>query len=191
MIKLGENYITLAEALYQQPHIGREPHPVYEAALAAHAKDEIYFFDHVVAVTKEVMKHTDDDDTIIASLFHDAVEDTDITLNEIATQFGWKVAAIVDSVTDAEGPNRKTRKLLTYSKTRKSVAGILIKLCDRLDNVRRTLRNDSHHAGMYAKEYYTFKAALWEPAMWARVWAELDHMHTLLDIHIQNRKKGA
>ncbi len=87
--------------------------------------------------------------SIICSLLHDVVEDTDYTLSDISHMFGNKVAKIIDGLTKISGiyeqtstPQAETfRKiLLTLSE---DVRVILIKLADRLHNMR-TLGSMSH-----------------------------------------------
>jgi (p)ppGpp synthase/HD superfamily hydrolase len=137
-----------------------------------------YFDDHVMAVYREVAKHTDDIDILIASISHDVVEDTDTTLDEVVFYFGFMVGHLVDNVTDEEGyPNRKQKKLHSYYKIRRHAFSILIKLCDRLDNLRRCMRDKESRFGlMYVSEHYTFKAALWQPGQYADLWEEVDAM---------------
>ncbi|MCB9261524.1 MAG: bifunctional (p)ppGpp synthetase/guanosine-3',5'-bis(diphosphate) 3'-pyrophosphohydrolase [Flavobacteriales bacterium] len=80
--------------------------------------------------------------SIVCALLHDVVEDTDITLEEISKKFGKKVAHIIDGLTKMSGyfgqsnsPQAENfrRMLLTLSD---DVRVILIKLCDRLHNMR-------------------------------------------------------
>ncbi|MDI9539719.1 MAG: RelA/SpoT family protein [Bacteroidota bacterium] len=79
---------------------------------------------------------------IIAALLHDVVEDTDVSLEDIQTIFGEKIANIVDGLTKLEGVIDHTgsrqaenfRKLLLTMVD--DVRIILIKLADRLHNMR-------------------------------------------------------
>jgi GTP diphosphokinase / guanosine-3',5'-bis(diphosphate) 3'-diphosphatase len=77
--------------------------------------------------------------SIIASILHDVVEDTDYTLTDIRNLFGEKIASIVDGLTKLEGnfdfkQAADFRKmLLTLSD---DVRVILIKIADRLHNMR-------------------------------------------------------
>ncbi len=81
--------------------------------------------------------------SICAALLHDVVEDTDYTVEDISNIFGEKVAQIVDGLTkisggifgdraSAQAENFK-KLLLTMSD---DIRVILIKICDRLHNMR-------------------------------------------------------
>ena len=81
--------------------------------------------------------------SICAALLHDVVEDTDYTVEDLANIFGPKIAQIVDGLTkisggifgeqaSAQAENFK-KLLLTMSE---DIRVILIKICDRLHNMR-------------------------------------------------------
>lgn len=80
--------------------------------------------------------------SIVCSLLHDVVEDTDFTLEDIRRLFGDKVAVIIDGLTKISGTFESTsslqaenfrKMLLSLSE---DVRVILIKLADRLHNMR-------------------------------------------------------
>ncbi len=80
--------------------------------------------------------------SMVASLLHDVVEDTDFTIEDIERAFGPKVAVIVDGLTKISGvfdtksslqAENFRKMLLTLSE---DVRVILIKLADRLHNMR-------------------------------------------------------
>ena len=79
--------------------------------------------------------------SIVCALLHDVVEDTDVTLKEIRDEFGDKEANIIDGLTkisgvyDTHSPQAENfrKMLLTMAN---DVRVILIKLCDRLHNMR-------------------------------------------------------
>ncbi len=84
-----------------------------------------------------------DIDTIITGLLHDTVEDTEVTLEDVRREFGDTVATLVDGVTkiglmnfrnsfDKQGEN--IRKMILAMV--KDVRVVLVKLCDRLHNMR-------------------------------------------------------
>ena len=83
-----------------------------------------------------------DTTSIVCALLHDTVEDTNLTLNEVEEVFGNKARNIVDGLTKMSGvfePGTSAqaenfrKMLLTLSD---DVRVILIKLADRLDNMR-------------------------------------------------------
>jgi (p)ppGpp synthase/HD superfamily hydrolase len=157
--------------------------PAIDFARAYHDADTPgYFDDHVLAVYREVARHTQDPDVLIAAISHDVVEDTKATLQEILQRFGYTAAFYVDNVTDETGyPNRKAKKQHSYWKIRRHPNSILIKLCDRLDNLRRCMRDKEDRFGdMYVAEHYTFKAALWQPNQFVELWDEVDAMIEIL-----------
>ncbi len=66
------------------------------------------YITHLFAVTLIVMDYTDDENTIVASLLHDSLEDTDYTERELEDDFGGPVKDIVLSL--SEKPSNNTGK---------------------------------------------------------------------------------
>ena len=120
---------------------------VYEVADRAHegqrrASGESYIA-HPLAVADILADLELDPPTIAAALLHDVVEDTVITNEEVAKQFGTEIATLVDGVTkltripyqskeDAQVEN--LRKM--FLAMAKDIRVIIIKLADRLHNMR-------------------------------------------------------
>jgi len=83
-----------------------------------------------------------DDITIVSTLLHDIVEDTDFDLDLLAKEFGKEVAEIVDGVTKIGGifKGQDITKAENYRKMLLSmvedVRVILVKIADRLHNMR-------------------------------------------------------
>ena len=84
-----------------------------------------------------------DTESLAAALMHDVVEDTSVTLDELESQFGADVAHMVDGVTKLtkikfssveEQQAENLRKMLMAMS--QDVRVMIIKLCDRLHNMR-------------------------------------------------------
>lgn len=79
----------------------------------------------------------EDATVIAAALLHDTVEDTETTIEEIEAAFGGRVAAIVAEVTDDKSLPKEERKRLQVAKARgKSPGAQLVKLADKISNLR-------------------------------------------------------
>ena len=79
-----------------------------------------------------------DDPTIIsAAILHDVIEDTDTTREELSEAFGERVADFVSQVTDDKSlPKDERKKLQVEHAPHLSPAAKLIKLADKISNVR-------------------------------------------------------
>lgn len=98
---------------------------------------------HPVAVAKILFKLGMDNECIIGALLHDVVEDTEYDLDYIRREFGDEVALLVDGVTKLTKIPLSTREDVQAENIRKmfiamneDVRVIIIKLCDRLHNMR-------------------------------------------------------
>lgn len=111
---------------------------------------------HLEAVAALVAEVTSDPEVIAAAWLHDVVEDTPATLEDIEREFGARVAALVDELTDVSVPedgNREVRK----TRDRLHTAGAspeakTIKLADLIDNSRSVMEHDPGFARVYMRE---------------------------------------
>jgi GTP pyrophosphokinase len=72
----------------------------------------------------------------IAALLHDVVEDCNVSLKTIARLFGYKVAAIIEELTNDEEYKGTKAEYLSAKMLTMSSYALVIKLCDRLHNIR-------------------------------------------------------
>jgi len=97
---------------------------------------------HPILVASIVSSITADESMAISALLHDVVEDTDITLEVIKEKFGDEVELLVDGLTKINiyTESREQRKIETLKKillaSAKDIRVLIIKLCDRLHNLR-------------------------------------------------------
>lgn len=106
------------------------------------------YISHPIAVMKIVEDWGMDEDTIIAAVLHDTVEDTKVTLDDIKNEFGEQVAFLVDGVTKLSNARSGMRDIDTYLPETKDnllrlliamgadIRVLIIKLADRLHNLR-------------------------------------------------------
>ncbi len=101
------------------------------------------YVEHPIAVAAIVLELGLDATSIAAALLHDVVEDTDVTLDDIEKEFGKETAHLVDGVTklgkialstQEEQQAENLRKMLLAMS--QDIRVMLIKLCDRLHNMR-------------------------------------------------------
>ena len=98
---------------------------------------------HPVSVAKIIVEYGFDNDSVIAALLHDVVEDTNTTLDEISSLFGQEVSSLVNGVTKLgkiEYTSKEEQQMEYLRKMffamAKDIRVIAIKLADRLHNMR-------------------------------------------------------
>ena len=119
----------------------------YQLAEASHEgqfrKTGEAYIEHPVAVAGILAELGMDSTSIAAAIMHDVVEDTSVTLEEIEKMFNKDVALLVDGVTklgqiplstQEEQQAENLRKMLLAMS--KDIRVMIIKLCDRLHNMR-------------------------------------------------------
>jgi guanosine-3',5'-bis(diphosphate) 3'-pyrophosphohydrolase len=101
------------------------------------------YITHPVAVAKVLADQGLDVETLIAAILHDTIEDTPLTRDGLASEFGETVAELVDGVTKLDKLQFRDRQEATAESFRKMLLAmsrdlrvILIKLADRLHNMR-------------------------------------------------------
>ncbi len=101
------------------------------------------FVSHPIAVATILAELGMDETSIAAALLHDAIEDTDLSLADVEAELGYDVASLIDGVTKLEKIGYRTaehtraenlRKMIIA--TAKDIRVLLIKIADRLHNMR-------------------------------------------------------
>ena len=154
---------SFATARHEGQRYGDQPYTVHLAA--------------TVAVLREY--GIDDPELVCAAWLHDVIEDTDATLAEVAARFGERVAALVAAVTDDDGDTRAARKAEAYVRIAATPGATLVKLADRIANVRASWASRSRMLFVYHREYPAFRAAIESadpPPAEVAMWAELDRL---------------
>ena len=119
----------------------------YEYAVKLHEgqkrRDGSPYVTHCVATAEIIAEQGLDEDSVVAALLHDVIEDTPATYDDVKRQFGSTVADIVEGVTKLtrvqytsheEEQAENLRKMLIAMA--KDIRVILIKIADRLHNMR-------------------------------------------------------
>ena len=101
------------------------------------------YITHPLIVAEILAGYGMDEATLIAAILHDTVEDTEISLQDAADMFGDEVAALIDGVTKLDRIRFSTREEAQAATIRKmaiamakDIRVLLIKLADRLHNIR-------------------------------------------------------
>ena len=125
----------------------REMVRAFELAQVAHEgqlrKSGELFIEHPIGVARILARLGMDSTTIVGALLHDAVEDTDVELEDIEGSFGPEVALIIDGLTKLDKIQFRTKEQERAENLRKMIVAmakdlrvLIIKLADRLHNMR-------------------------------------------------------
>ncbi|HET6611264.1 MAG TPA: bifunctional (p)ppGpp synthetase/guanosine-3',5'-bis(diphosphate) 3'-pyrophosphohydrolase [Kofleriaceae bacterium] len=119
----------------------------YELAARAHhgqtRRSGDPYVTHPLSVAYIITQLKLDVPSVCAGLLHDAVEDTSVTVDELEATFGNEIAFLVDGVTKLGKLPYSTREERQAENFRKMLLAMardirvmLVKFCDRLDNMR-------------------------------------------------------
>ena len=96
------------------------------------------FYSHPLEVSYIISDYLLQTNTIVASILHDIVEDTEVTIGMILDEFGWRIAEMVDRLT-RDRPDRtklSVKQILYNAHAKGDKEVLLIKCIDRLHNVQ-------------------------------------------------------
>lgn len=123
------------------------------------------YITHPVAVATILAELGMDEDTLVAALLHDTVEDTSYSLKQLQRDYGTTVALLVDGVTKldkvvyGEAAQAETVRKMVIAMA-KDIRVLLIKLGDRLHNARTWKYVESGSAQKKARETLEIYAPL-------------------------------
>lgn len=123
------------------------------------------YINHLIAVTKLLAEvGIDEPVVLIAAALHDTVEDTPTRREELEAIFGAAVAGVVAEVTDDKTLPKERRKILQIEHApHLSPAAKLVKIADKICNVRDVAGNPPRHWSLTRRrEYIEWAAAVTE-----------------------------
>ena len=96
------------------------------------------FYSHPVEVAYMVSDYNLKTDVIVASILHDIVEDTKVTVEMIQSTFGSRIAEMVDRLTRdrPDGIKLSVEEVLRNAWVQNDKEVVLIKIIDRIHNIR-------------------------------------------------------
>jgi guanosine-3',5'-bis(diphosphate) 3'-pyrophosphohydrolase len=159
----------------------------FEFAKNAHKTQKRFsgepFIIHPLNVAKILYEMGFDEKVIAAGLLHDTVEDTGVTLEHLRREFGKEIADLVDGVTNISRIRSENIKQHQAENIRKmlfsmvkDIRVILIKLADKLHNMRTLQWLDEKKAQRIARETLDIYAPLAGRLGMARVKVELEDL---------------
>jgi len=96
------------------------------------------YYSHPLEVAYMISEHKLKTDVIVASILHDIVEDTEVTVGMIFDNFSWRIAEMVDRLTRdrPDGTKLSIKEILDRAYRSEDEEVLIIKLFDRLHNVQ-------------------------------------------------------
>jgi len=161
------------------------------------------YITHPVAVAGVLAELGLDVETLIAAILHDTIEDTPLTREELAAQFGEDVAELVDGVTKLDKLKFRDRQEAAAESFRKMLLAmsrdlrvIMIKLADRLHNMRTLGAQSAEARTRIARETLEIYAPIAQRLGMSLVKSELQNLgfralhpwrHAIIEKHIRSQ----
>ncbi|WP_150138875.1 HD domain-containing protein [Candidatus Enterovibrio escicola] len=134
---------------------------------------------HLEAVSKLTVPYGEN--AQIIAYLHDVVEDTSVTLDDVAHRFGQHISDCVAIVTDEPGSDRAERKIKTNLKMSQVepvlYEALIVKTADRFANMRAcVLGKRDDLLAIYLSEYSDFKQGAFRQGLCDELWDALDEI---------------
>ena len=179
----------------------------WEVGAAAHAgqtrKSGEPYITHPVAVAGILAELGLDVEALVAAILHDTIEDTPLTHDELAGQFGQTVAELVEGVTKLDKLRFRDRQEAAAESFRKMLLAmsrdlrvIMIKLADRLHNMRTLGAQSAEARRRIAVETLDIYAPIAQRLGMSLIKSELQNLgfkalypwrHAILEKHIRSQ----
>lgn len=179
----------------------------WEVGAAAHAgqtrKSGEPYITHPVAVAGILAELGLDVEALVAAILHDTIEDTPLTHDELAGQFGQTVAELVEGVTKLDKLRFRDRQEAAVESFRKMLLAmsrdlrvIMIKLADRLHNMRTLGAQSAEARRRIAVETLDIYAPIAQRLGMSLIKSELQNLgfkalypwrHAILEKHIRSQ----
>ncbi len=179
----------------------------WEVGASAHAgqtrKSGEPYITHPVAVAGILAELGLDVEALVAAILHDTIEDTPLTYDELAGQFGQTVAELVEGVTKLDKLRFRDRQEAAAESFRKMLLAmsrdlrvIMIKLADRLHNMRTLGAQSAEARRRIAMETLDIYAPIAQRLGMSLIKSELQNLgfkalypwrHAILEKHIRSQ----
>ena len=122
---------------------------------------QLPYVTHLIAVMMITRDYTDDENTLVAALLHDTLEDTDYTIDELKEDFGETVAELVQTLTeprrtgDTKMPWIEVKKTYAKQLRKGPQAAIVIAAADKIHNFRSTVEEYFTEHDRFLKDFGT------------------------------------
>ena len=147
------------------------------------------YINHPIEVTEILWRlgEVRDPTLLLASILHDTIEDTATTPEEIRSEFGEDVMALVLEVTDDKGlPKQKRKQLQVENAPHKTPNAKLLKLADKISNVREIVVSPPKDWSLQRKQEYL----LWTEKVVAGLRGVNERLERYYDDLLTNGKKA-
>jgi (p)ppGpp synthase/HD superfamily hydrolase len=185
-----EQAIRAAAVLHDgQTRKGVEPYP---------------YVTHLISVAFMLSDYGANEETIVAGLLHDTLEDTNYTPEELEADFGSNVREIVEGVTDAlhaereqyTWKQRQERYLKTLALAPKP--SLMIAAADKIHNMRSIVEEYSDRPALFFKHFgrsiddltekYNALKLLFHERLDGGIVKEYDHVHALFETFLTSAR---